>query len=803
MSGQKQKREQILIMNNSAAQRKALSNMLSDKYDIIEAESGDGVLKLLKERSYDIDLVLLEINETGTDEFKLLSLIKNYRWIDDTPVVMISPEVSHEYIQKAYDDGVVDYIRRPYDSFEVHKRLANILLLYRKQKRLLGALEEQVYDNEKNNRMMINVLAHIVEFRNGESGMHVHHIRTLTAILLQRLVEKTDKYHLTENDMLLISTASSFHDIGKISIDDKILNKPGRLTAEEFEIMKSHSVIGADMLTELYKKKNYPLIDKAYEICRWHHERYDGKGYPDGLVGDNIPISAQVTAISDVYDALTSDRCYKKAYSHEKAMEMILDGQCGAFNPLLLECLKDCEVQILSEIGRTDHDSLGDRLLIRATEELVENKVFSGQGSNPLQRSIDGMERWNFLSEGSYEIQFEYDAVLDVLRLTDYAAQKLGLSKVIMHPRGVKQEYIGKSNIDKIEKMAKEQTSSDKSRFEIKTKLVMNGEERRYCIKIKTLWSSDEHPKYIGLLGRIIDTNDEETLVVRPQYRLKEGEDTEIRDTIRCLTNVFDVVRLVDMNDNEVVRVGCKEGSEDMADACRGHKCYAVWGKSQRCKNCVSSKAFEKHGQMSKLEFADDSIYQIISKYVEVSGKPYALEMIYKDKDGVLLGAYGKSDFMDNIVNYNRQLYHDALTGAYNRRYYEEQAKSMRYIEAVAMLDANNFKSINDRYGHAAGDLVLKAICDSIRKCIRSTDVLVRLGGDEFVLLMTNIPKTIFKNKLEEIRKSVSEITIDGYPDVKCSVAIGGVFGIQPIEKALAEADKLMYLDKHAKRDFL
>ena len=368
MSGQKQKREQILIMNNSAAQRKALSNMLSDKYDIIEAESGDGVLRLLKERSYDIDLVLLEINETGTDEFKLLSLIKNYRWIDDTPVVMISPEVSHEYIQKAYDDGVVDYIRRPYDSFEVHKRLANILLLYRKQKRLLGALEEQVYDNEKNNRMMINVLAHIVEFRNGESGMHVHHIRTLTAILLQRLVEKTDKYHLTENDMLLISTASSFHDIGKISIDDKILNKPGRLTAEEFEIMKSHSVIGADMLTELYKKKNYPLIDKAYEICRWHHERYDGKGYPDGLVGDNIPISAQVTAISDVYDALTSDRCYKKAYSHEKAMEMILDGQCGAFNPLLLECIKDCEVQILSEIGRTDHDSLGDRLLIRATE---------------------------------------------------------------------------------------------------------------------------------------------------------------------------------------------------------------------------------------------------------------------------------------------------------------------------------------------------------------------------------------------------------------------------------------------------
>ena len=333
MSGQKQKREQILIMNNSAAQRKALSNMLSDKYDIIEAESGDGVLQLLKERSYDIDLVLLEINETGTDEFKLLSLIKNYRWIDDTPVVMISPEVSHEYIQKAYDDGVVDYIRRPYDSFEVHKRLANILLLYRKQKRLLGALEEQVYDNEKNNRMMINVLAHIVEFRNGESGMHVHHIRTLTAILIQRLVEKTDKYHLTENDMLLISTASSFHDIGKISIDDKILNKPGRLTAEEFEIMKSHSVIGADMLTELYKKKNYPLIDKAYEICRWHHERYDGKGYPDGLKGQEIPEISRIIAAADTYDNMTSKKRNRDALSYQVVREEFIKMSGGKLDP--------------------------------------------------------------------------------------------------------------------------------------------------------------------------------------------------------------------------------------------------------------------------------------------------------------------------------------------------------------------------------------------------------------------------------------------------------------------------------------
>lgn len=258
----------------------------------------------------------------------------------------------------------------------------------------------------------------------------------------------------------------------------------------------------------------------------------------------------------------------------------------------------------------------------------------------------------------------------------------------------------------------------------------------------------------------------------------------------------------MDITDNEVVRSGCKEGNEEMIDVCCGQKCYAIWGKKQRCKNCVSAKAFEKRGQISKLEFADDSIYQIISKYVEISGKPFILEMIYKDKDGVLLGAYGKTDFMDNIVNYNRQLYHDALTGVYNRRYYEEQTKSMRYIDAVAMLDANNFKAINDHYGHAAGDCVLKAVCDCIKNCIRSSDILIRLGGDEFVLLMTNIPEIIFRQKLNEIKQSISAIKLKDYPDIKCAAAIGGVYGIQPIEKALAEADKLMYLDKNASKEY-
>ena len=801
MNNAAEKNARILIVDDSEMNRDMLSDMLSDDYDIVEAADGEEALSILKERVYDIDLVLLDIIMPAVDGFGVLDVMKRYHWIDNTPVIMISSETSQSYIRKAFELGVTDYILRPFDSFIIHKRVSNTLMLYRKQKKLLNALEEQVYENEKNNSMMINVLAHIVEFRNGESGMHVHHIKQLTSILLQNLIEKTDKYHLTENDILLISTASSLHDIGKISIDDKILNKPGRLTAEEFEVIKTHSVIGAEMLQDLHNTHNYPLFDKAYEICRWHHERYDGKGYPDGLSGEEIPISAQVTSLADVYDALTSNRCYKKAFSHEKAMEMILDGQCGAFDPVLLQCLKDCEKQILAEFSDSIDTTQDDRLLIRATEELVENKISSDKIDFSAHLPIAARERWNFFSDGSGEIQFEYDAMLDVLRLTKYGAKVLGLQELTMHPRGLKQGYLDAQNIQTILDAMQSEASLEKPVVKIKKHISLNGPRRWYEIRIRTLWSNEEKPKYTGILGRIIDINDSELAIVRPEYRISENDDAEIRQTISKLTQVFDVVRLVDITDNEIVRSGCKPGNEEMINACRGDKCYAIWGKTQRCKNCVSSKAFEKRGQVSKLEFADDSIFQIISKYVEISEKPYVLEMIYKDNDGVLLGAYGKTDFMDNIVNYNRQLYHDALTGAYNRRYYEEQAKSMRYIDAVAMLDANNFKGINDHYGHAAGDCLLKAVCESIKECIRSSDILIRLGGDEFVLLMANIPEIVFYQKISEIKQKISEIKLPDYPDIKCAAAIGGVYGIQPIENALTEADRLMYLDKNASKE--
>ena len=240
---------------------------------------------------------------------------------------------------------------RPFDAGVVYRRVFNTIKLYAKQRRLISLVTSQIREKEKNTQMLISILSEAVEFRNGESGAHVLHISTLTRHLLGQLTQKTDQYALTPEQQELIVMASSLHDIGKIAIDDAILNKPGRLTREEFDIMKRHTTIGAAMLDQLHRYRNEPLVRTAYEICRWHHERWDGRGYPDGLSGDQIPISAQVVAMADVYDALVSKRVYKDAYAPDVAVQMILRGECGAFNPLLLDCLADLQDTFKAELA--------------------------------------------------------------------------------------------------------------------------------------------------------------------------------------------------------------------------------------------------------------------------------------------------------------------------------------------------------------------------------------------------------------------------------------------------------------------
>ena len=350
-------RYRILIVDDSEMNRMILSEMLKGEFEILEAENGSACLDMLSRYEMKISLILLDIVMPGMDGFGVLEYMNRNNLIKDIPVIMISGEDSGEVIKRAYEMGVSDYIKRPFDMEVVHRRVLNTIKLYAKQRRLVAMVMNQVFEKEKNSRMLISVLSEIVEFRNGESGTHVLNINTLTTMILEQLVKKTDKYHLSWSNRMLISTASSLHDIGKIGIDEKILNKPGRLTPEERKIMEKHTVIGADMLANLPMYEDEPLMKVAYQICRWHHERYDGKGYPDGLKGEEIPISAQVVALADVYDALTSERVYKKAYSHEEAVQMICNGECGTFNPLLLECLCEIQDHIKKELQKTAYRS--------------------------------------------------------------------------------------------------------------------------------------------------------------------------------------------------------------------------------------------------------------------------------------------------------------------------------------------------------------------------------------------------------------------------------------------------------------
>ena len=530
-------KQKILIVDDSEMNRAFLVDILEERYDVIEADNGVEAISLLTKQRSDFSLLLLDIMMPEMDGFEVLAYINKYHWNDTFAVIMISADDSPTNIKRAYDLGAFDYISRPFDSTIVQRRISNTMLLYARQQRLEKIIAEQFHEQEKNNKLMISILSHIVEFRNGESGLHILHVNTITKYLLKQLVQLTDQYSLSKADISLISTASALHDIGKISISDAILNKPGRLTAEEFEVIKTHSMVGANMLLDLpIEQQEAPLVKVATEICRWHHERYDGNGYPDGLKGEEIPIAAQVVALADVYDALTSERCYKKAYSHEQALKMILEGQCGAFNPSLLLCLQE-----------------------------------------------------------------------------------------------------------------------------------------------------------------IADTLESELMDTSPEQETKNIQD---------IRNKIDYDRLF---------------------------------------------------------------------------------------------YYEKYTFLSRKQRHLKLLYIDSLTNVYNRRYYDEHFQGANNIQAMVVIDVDNFKHINDNYGHDVGDIVLQNIAQTVLSSVRKTDAVIRYGGDEFVIIFFSIPADIFEKKLERIRRSVDILIIDDRPELHMSVSIGGVYGIGTTKELFKAADNMMYQSKKVK----
>ena len=502
MAPKREQRYTILVADDSEMNRSILRSMLEESYDVIEAEDGLQALAILQQKEQEISLVLLDIVMPNLDGFGVLSAMNQYNWIDSVPVIMISAESTHTFIERAYDMGVTDYISRPFDMMVVRRRVINTIMLYAKQRRLAGMVNEQIYQKEKVNNLMISILSHIVEFRNEESGLHVLHIQTMTEILLKSLMRKTDKYDLNRETINLISNASTLHDVGKICIPGEILNKPGRFTDEEFAIMKQHSQMGADMM-EGVPFQDEPLVKYAYEICRWHHERYDGRGYPDRLVGEDIPISAQVVSLADVYDALTSVRVYKPAHSHEKALSMILNGECGAFQPLLLECLVESSDIIQKEMA-VDTVTRGDqRIMENTAAEVVQCEDLS-----TTDRTLRILEQertiHRFFTSMSQQILFEYTSNPPMLTLSPLGVQYFGLEETTVDPYHNKdiQELV---DLDQMAELAQQlqDTTPDDPIVEYDGKVHIGAQLMPVHIISRAMWSSEEPPQYTGAIGTV------------------------------------------------------------------------------------------------------------------------------------------------------------------------------------------------------------------------------------------------------------------------------------------------------------
>lgn len=786
-------KQKILIADDSEMNRELLAAILEEEYDIIQANDGVQAVDCLQRHAEEISLLLLDIVMPHMDGFEVLSYMNKEHWIDSIPVVIISSENSPIYIKRGYDLGATDFIEKPFDANMVLRRSANAILLGAKQRRMTSIVSNQIYEREKSSKLMINILSHIVEFRNGESGLHVLHIQTITEMLLRQLVQKeNNRYALSKEQIRMITTASALHDIGKISIPDEILNKPGRLTAEEFAVIKGHSMAGANMLSELpLDQKEEPLVKTAYEICRWHHERYDGGGYPDGLKGEEIPVSAQVVALADVYDALTSERCYKDAYSHEKAIEMILAGQCGAFNPLMLECLLDISSSLKKKMGykskeryeQTDLSDIASRFHdfeMDSSEKIVQQLEFERM-------------RYNFLAEGSRNIVFTYTISPPLLTFNQAGCKRSGITEPSFSPlqSGVLKDLVEEQSL---KRLIRKITQATRETPDVTSNLFLTDGKNpcHYRCKCRVIWTDGAEKGYTGVVGKLTDITDdymvmenvrEEGLKVLEKDRSAEfssfydrfkkcgfsTDGTEAWLLLQYLQISYDLVRYVDPITNKVIHIE-KDGKMWESETA----CSDIWNCLEKCSNCISRLSMQTRKRMTKLEVAGDDPYQVVSMYVEIDGKPCCLEMASRIDGDFMPDGYSKDEILSSVRIHKEKIYIDPVTGVYNKRYYVEKLSKMDNAAALMFADIKNFKRINENFGHQAGDDVLRQVAGVLRDAAAGKGDVLRYSGDDFVTVFFKVTEEELSEIQKEMCRRVEALRFPELPGVQLKLVTAG-----------------------------
>ena len=786
-------KQKILIADDSEMNRELLAAILEEEYEIIQVNDGVQAVDCLQRHAEEISLLLLDIVMPHMDGFEVLSYMNKEHWIDSIPVVIISSENSPIYIKRGYDLGATDFIGKPFDANMVLRRSANAILLGAKQRRMTSIVSNQIYEREKSSKLMINILSHIVEFRNGESGLHVLHIQTITEMLLRQLVQKeNNRYALSKEQIRMITTASALHDIGKISIPDEILNKPGRLTAEEFAVIKGHSMAGANMLSELpLDQKEEPLVKTAYEICRWHHERYDGGGYPDGLKGEEIPVSAQVVALADVYDALTSERCYKDAYSHEKAIEMILAGQCGAFNPLMLECLLDISSSLKKKMGykskeryeQTDLSDIASRFHdfeMDSSEKIVQQLEFERM-------------RHNFLAEGSRNIIFTYTISPPLLTFNQAGCKRSGITEPSFSPlqSGVLTDLVEEQSL---KRLIRKITQATRETPDVTSNLFLTDGKNpcHYRCKCRVIWTDGAEKGYTGVVGKLTDITDdymvmetvrEEGLKVLKKDRSAEfssfydrfkkcgfsTDGTEAWLLLQYLQISYDLVRYVDPTTNKVIHIE-KDGKMWESET----TCSDIWNCLEKCSNCISRLSMQTRKRMTKLEVAGDDPYQVVSMYVEIDGKPCCLEMASRIDGDFMPDGYSREEILSSVRIHKEKIYIDPVTGVYNKRYYVEKLSKMDNVAALMFADIKNFKKINENFGHQAGDDVLRQVAGVLRDAAAGKGDVLRYSGDDFVTVFFKVTEEELSEIQKEMCRRVEALRFPELPGVQLKLVTAG-----------------------------
>lgn len=780
----------IMIVDDDELNRQILMTILGDEYEYVQAENGREAIHMLQQ-DLTINLMLLDINMPEVNGFQVLERMNTFHWINEIPVIIISSEEKRTVIERAYIFGAEDYICRPFDAFITRKRVQNTINLHANQKRLMQMVSDQIYEKEENNNLMIGILSHVVEFRNSESGEHVIQVRTVTELLLRQLIKKTDEYGLSESDIAMISTASALHDIGKISIPESILNKPGKLTREEFQIIKTHTTNGADIIRQMVSRQEKPLLRFAWEICRWHHERWDGNGYPDGLIGEQIPISAQVVALADVYDALTSKRCYKDAYDHKTAMDMILNGECGAYNPLLLKCMREIESELRKAELCSEENYVYRYEADRLAREIMQKKDMPN--NDRAQRILEVMqEKIDFFASLKGGIQFDYNSISRLVNVVNWNEPPQYRHTVINVEDTNCFKCLSQKDYHRM-KNALDATTPENREFSMSI-MMPQGSDFEWCdLRVHSLWSEQHPDHYIGAVGQL--TRPQQEVGDLPVLdNLSEGDNLEgkaVQNAMKQLEQIFDYVRLVDPAANAILEVdqnGILRKTEQ--------HCAAFWDTGGNCASCISSRALTQKTMLNKLEFTRSDMFYVVAKYLCINGTPCVLELLSKMNEGRWIDANGTRFLLDKSRGEHRELFSDPLTGTYSRRYFETYSIHMEGMECVEIIDVDQFKRVNDTYGHPAGDVVLRDIASAIQSCIRSNDILIRYGGDEFLLLFPKMTEKDMEEKNIRIKKAVEDIVITEYPDLHLSVSIGGVCGVHPIREAIHRADRLMYENK-------